>query len=186
MISSVVSWSPSSEAAISALVRSSPGFSRFDSTIFAKSVPRSAIICGTSSGGVCVEKNFSKRVFSRGWSAASTPISSLTTFIGSGYANSAFRSTVSPAGISASRSSMPVVSFSMPARSRSTRRTVSACATSVRSLRCSLPSTVSIERPGLASPISGQSSGISPRCQAPHTLMSFTSRASVRSCLASA
>ena len=44
----------------------------------------SAIICGTSSGGVCVEKNLSNSSFIRGWSAASTPISSPTTFIGSG------------------------------------------------------------------------------------------------------
>ena len=44
------------------------------------------------------------------------------------------------------------------------------------------PSTVSIERPGLASPISGQSRGISPRCQAPQTSMSLTRRGSVSSC----
>lgn len=83
-ISSSLRWSPSSEAAISALVRSSPGFARLESTIFVKRVPRSAIICGTSSGGVCVEKNFSNSSFSRGWSAASTPISSLITFMGRG------------------------------------------------------------------------------------------------------
>ena len=119
-ISSSVRWSPSSEAAIRALVRSSPGFVSLVVDDLREEAPRSAIICGTSSGGVCVEKNFSNSSFSRGWSAASTPISSLITFMGRGYANSAFRSTGCPAGRAASFSRLAFVSASMPARSRST------------------------------------------------------------------
>ena len=78
------------------------------------------------------------------------------------------------------------MSFAIRSRIRSTRRGVSACATRVRIRRWSAPSTVSMERPGLASPISGQSGAISPRCQAPHTLMSLTRRGSVSRARASA
>lgn len=41
-------------------------------------------VATTSSGGVCVEKNFSNSTFSRGSRASSMPIRSATTYIGSG------------------------------------------------------------------------------------------------------
>jgi hypothetical protein len=184
-ISASVRWSPFSEARISAEVRSSPGSARLAATVSAMMPASSVRVAMTSAGGVCVEKNFSKSSFSRGSLASSMPMRSATTYMGRGWAKTDLRSTTSPSKVSR-LSSSPSVSLVIRSRICSTRRGVRAWATSVRIRRWSAPSTVSMERPGLASPISGQSGGISPRCQAPQTSMSFTRRGSVRSCLASA
>ncbi len=121
-----------------------------------------------------------------GCSASSTPISSPTTFIGSGWAKTVFRSTTPSLPCSASASSSSSVNFSMSGRIASSRRGVRAWEVFVRSRRCSAPSTVNMERPASIMPISGQAWVTSPLCHSPQASRSFTRRVSMRSWRASA
>lgn len=170
MSSASLSRSPSpSRAAISALVRSSPGFSRRAAAMVPISSTSSRTAAIASAGVVSVAMmTVLDRWCSRPRCSGSTPSSSQMTLIGSGSAKWVRRSATASGASAAARprsSSRRAVSSSMRGRSRSTWRAVKALPTRERNRRWSAPSAVCMPW-ALANTRSGQSGAMVPSCRA--------------------
>ena len=172
MSSASLSRSPSSSrAAISALVRSSPGRLRAgcgDRADAGRRAPGSRR-CPRSGPMSVATTTWFDRWCSRPRCSASTPSSSQMTLIGSGSAKCAPQIgdpvRAPPAAARPRSSSSRAVNSSIRGRSRSTCRAVKALPTSERSRRWSAPSAVCMPW-ALAKTRSGQSGAMVPSCRA--------------------
>ncbi len=158
---------PSSRAAISALVRSSPGRSARAAATVLRTATSSRLAAMACSGPMSVATTWFDRWCSRSRCSASTPSSSPITPMGRGSAKCARRSATWPPS-SAARprpSSSADVNSSIHGRSRSTRRAVKALLTSDLSRRWSSPSAVVIPCT-VAKVSSGHPGAVRPSCSA--------------------
>ncbi len=151
----------SSRAAISALVRSSPGLSARPAATALSTSTISRLAAIASAGPMSVETMRLDSRCSRSWWPASTPSSSQMTPIGSGSAKRARRSTTPSTAAPSRPSRSDAVNASMRGCSSSTRRAVNALLMRDRSRRWSAPSAVVIPCT-VANVFSGQPSAISP------------------------